>query len=128
MDKPWLKNYTEGVPADISIDAYASVADIFDQSVSKFEDLPAYSNFGKTISYREVKELTSRLGAYLKNELALDKGAKVAVMMPNLLQNPVAIFAVLRAGIPAPRPSSLLRISATCSKKSSMKHRSSTSS
>ena len=99
MDKPWLKNYTEGVPADISIDAYASVADIFDQSVSKFEDLPAYSNFGKTISYREVKELTSRLGAYLKNELALDKGAKVAVMMPNLLQNPVAIFAVLRAGM-----------------------------
>ena len=99
MDKPWLKNYSEGVPAEISIDAYASVADIFDQSVSKFEDLPAYSNLGKTISYREVRDLTSRLGAYLKNELALDKGAKVAVMMPNLLQNPVAIFAILRAGM-----------------------------
>ena len=99
VDKPWLKNYSEGVPAEISIDEYASVADIFDQSVSKFEDLPAYSNLGKTISYREVKELTSRLGAYLKNELALDKGAKVAVMMPNLLQNPVAIFAILRAGM-----------------------------
>ncbi|UCB54541.1 MAG: AMP-binding protein [Thiotrichales bacterium] len=99
MEKPWLKNYSEGVPAEISIDEYASVADIFDQSVCKFENLPAYSNFGKTITYREVREYTSRLGAYLKNELGLEKGAKVAVMMPNLLQNPVAIFGILRAGM-----------------------------
>ena len=99
MTKPWLKNYSEDVPEEISIDEYASVADIFDQSVCKFEDLPAYSNFGKTINYREVREYTSHLGAYLKNELGLDKGAKVAVMMPNLLQNPIAIFAILRAGM-----------------------------
>jgi long-chain acyl-CoA synthetase len=99
VTKPWLKNYSEGVPEEISIDEYASVADIFDQSVCKFEDLPAYSNFGKIISYREVREYTSQLGAYLKNELGLEKGTKVAVMMPNLLQNPVAIFAILRAGM-----------------------------
>jgi len=99
VTKPWLKNYSEGVPEEISIEEYASVADIFDQSVCKFEDLPAYSNFGKVISYREVREYTSRLGAYLKNELGLEKGTKVAVMMPNLLQNPVAIFAILRAGM-----------------------------
>jgi len=99
MSKPWLQSYPEGVPAEISIDEYASVADIFDQSVCKFEDLSAYSNFGKTITYKEVKQYTSQLGGYLKNELGLDKGTKVAVMMPNLLQNPIAIFSVLRAGM-----------------------------
>ena len=99
MSKPWLQSYPEGVPAEISIDEYASVADIFDQSVCKYEELPAYSNFGKTINYKEVKEFTSQLGAYLKNELGLEKGSRVAVMMPNLLQNPVAIFGILRAGM-----------------------------
>jgi len=99
MSKPWLNNYPEGVPAEISIDEYASVADIFDQCVVKFADLPAYSNFGKTISYNEAKQYTSKLGAYLKHELALAKGTKVAVMMPNLLQNPIAIFSILRAGM-----------------------------
>ncbi|MBT8439125.1 MAG: AMP-binding protein, partial [Gammaproteobacteria bacterium] len=89
----------EGVPEEISIDEFASVADIFDQSVCKYEDLPAYSNFGKTINYKETRQFTSQLGAYLKNELGLEKGAKVAVMMPNLLQNPVAIFGILRAGM-----------------------------
>ncbi len=99
MSKPWLQSYPEGVPEEISIEEYASVADIFDQSVCKYEDLPAYSNFGKTITYKEVKQFTSQLGAYLVNELGLDNGAKVAVMMPNLLQNPVAIFGILRAGM-----------------------------
>jgi long-chain acyl-CoA synthetase len=99
MSKPWLQSYPEGVPAEISIDEYASVADIFDQSVCRFETLPAYSNFGKTITYKEVKQFTSQLGGYLKNELGLDKGTKVAVMMPNLLQNPIAIFGILRAGM-----------------------------
>ena len=99
MPKPWLQSYPADIPAEISIDEYASVADIFDQSVCKFEELPAYSNFGKILSYKEVKQYTSKLGAYLKNELGLDKGTKVAVMMPNLLQNPVAIFGILRAGM-----------------------------
>ncbi len=99
MTKPWLQSYPEGVPEEISIDEYASVADIFDQSVCNYEDLPAYSNFGKTINYKETRQFTSQLGAYLKNELGLEKGAKVAVMMPNLLQNPVAIFGILRAGM-----------------------------
>jgi long-chain acyl-CoA synthetase len=99
MPKPWLQSYPPGVPENISIDDYASVADIFDQSACRFEDLPAYSNFGTTLSYRELRTLTSQMGAYLKNELGLDKGARVAVMMPNLLQNPIAIFGILRAGL-----------------------------
>ncbi len=99
MSMPWLQSYPPGIPENISIDEYASVADIFDQSVCRFEDLPAYSNFGTTLTYREIRTLTSQMGAYLKNELGIDKGARVAVMMPNLLQNPIAIFGILRAGL-----------------------------
>ncbi len=99
MQKPWLKSYPEGIPEFIDLDTYASVADIFDKSVSKYADLPAYTNFGKTLSYNDINQATSQLAAYLKNELRLKKGDRVAVMMPNLLQNPVAIFAILRAGL-----------------------------
>ena len=99
MQKPWLKSYPAGVKEEIDLSEYSSVANIFDTSVEKFADLPAYTNFGKTITYREVDIYTSQLGAYLKNELGLEKGDRVAVMMPNLLQNPIAIFAILRAGL-----------------------------
>lgn len=97
--KPWLKSYPDGVPESISVDEYASIAEVFDQSIEKYAELPAFSNFGKTLSYREIKDYTDQLGAYLKNELGLKKGDRVAVMMPNLLQNPIAIFAILRAGL-----------------------------
>ncbi len=99
MQKPWLKSYPAGIPEEIDLNEYSSVADIFDSSVAKYGDLPAYTNFGKTLSYNEVDLYTARLGAYLKNELGLEKGDRVAVMMPNLLQNPIAIFAILRAGL-----------------------------
>lgn len=97
--KPWLNSYPEGIPENISTDEFISVADVFDQSVEKFAELPAFTNFGKTISYRETSDYTEQLGAYLKNDLGLKKGDRVAVMMPNLLQNPIAIFAILRAGL-----------------------------
>ena len=97
--KPWLSSYPAGVPEFISLDEFSSVADIFDKSVKKYACRPAYSNFGTTISYQQLDEYTSQLGAYLKNELKLEKGDRVAVMMPNLLQNPIAIFAILRAGM-----------------------------
>ncbi|MCK5394459.1 MAG: AMP-binding protein [Gammaproteobacteria bacterium] len=99
MQKPWLKSYPAGVPEEIDINEYASVADVFDSSISKFADLPAYTNFGKTISFHELDVYTAELGAYLKNEIGLEKGDRVAVMMPNLLQNPIAIFGILRAGL-----------------------------
>ncbi|MCW8830488.1 MAG: AMP-binding protein [Gammaproteobacteria bacterium] len=97
--KPWLDSYPQGIPEYISVDEFASVAEVFDKSVEKYSDRPAFSNFGKTISYVELKQYTSQLGSYLKNELSLKKGGRVAVMMPNLLQIPVAIFAILRAGL-----------------------------
>jgi len=99
MQKPWLKSYPKGMPEEIDIHKFSSVADIFDSSVVKYSSLPAYRNFGKALSYAEMGVYTSKLAGYLKNELGLDKGDRVAVMMPNLLQNPVAIFAILRAGL-----------------------------
>jgi long-chain acyl-CoA synthetase len=99
MQKPWLKSYPEGVPEFIDIDEFDSVTDIFETSVEKFADLPAYTNFGKTISYSEVDTYTAQLASYLKFELGLEKGDRVGVMMPNLLQNPIAIFGILRAGL-----------------------------
>ncbi len=99
MQKPWLNSYPAGIPEEIDINEFSSVADIFDTSIAKFADLPAYTNFGKTLSYHEVDVYTAQLGAYLKNELGLKKGDRVAVMMPNLLQNPIAIFGILRAGL-----------------------------
>ena len=99
MQKPWLKSYPKCVPEYIDLDEFSSVADIFDKSVKKYANLPAYTNFGKTLTYRDVNEVTAQLGAYLKNELGLEKGDRVAVMMPNLLQNPIAIFGILRAGM-----------------------------
>ena len=91
MQKPWLKSYPKGVPETISVDEFASVADVFDQSIKKYPNLPAFSNFGKVITYKELGEYTDQIAAYLKNDLGLAEGARVAVMMPNLLQNPIAI-------------------------------------
>ncbi len=97
--RPWLKSYPAGMPEQIDVNEFTSVADIFDTHVKKYASLPAYSNFGTTITYAETDAYTTLLGAYLKNELKLKKGDRVAVMMPNLLQNPIAIFAILRAGL-----------------------------
>ena len=98
MDKVWLKNYPEGVPAEADIDAYDSITALFEESVRRFGDRPAYTNFGVTITYRELDERARALAGYLQG-LGLEPGDRVAIMMPNLLANPVAIFAVLLAGL-----------------------------
>ena len=99
MQKPWLKSYPAGIPEEIDVDEFSSVANIFDQCTHTYADLPAYSNFGTTLNYKQVNDYTAQLGAYLINDLGLSRGDRVAVMMPNLLQNPIAIFAILRAGL-----------------------------
>ncbi|MBQ0725299.1 MAG: AMP-binding protein [Cycloclasticus sp.] len=99
MDRPWLSSYPQGVNADIDIDKYNSVVEIFDSSVKEYASRPAFSNFGKTLSYSEFEQATTCLAAYLQKTLGLEKGDRVAIMMPNLLQNPVSIFGVLRAGL-----------------------------
>ena len=101
MERPWLKSYPEGVRADIDIEInqYSSIIDIFEKSVQKFADQPAFSNFGTTLSYSEFEQATACVASYLQNTLGLTKGDRVAIMMPNLLQNPVSIFGALRAGL-----------------------------
>ena len=98
MDKVWLKSYPPGVPEFIDVDAYQSVAEVFEQSVEKYGPRPAFTNLGTTLSYSDIDSLTTQLGAYLQNLPNMRKGARIAIMMPNVLQNPVSIFAVLRAG------------------------------
>ena len=98
MEKVWLRNYPEGVSAEADVDAYDSIAALFEESVGRFADRPAYSSFGVTITYRDLDERSRALAAYLQG-LGLDPGDRVAVMMPNLLANPVAIFGVLLAGL-----------------------------
>ncbi|KRG39412.1 long-chain fatty acid--CoA ligase [Stenotrophomonas pictorum JCM 9942] len=99
QERPWLQSYPAGVPAEIDVNEFRSVAAVFDTSVAKFRDRPAYSNFGKTLTYGETDALVSQFAAYLLGELQLKKGDRVAVMMPNCLQYPIATFGILRAGL-----------------------------
>lgn len=98
MEKLWLKSYPDNIRQEIDIDEYQSVADVFNQAVDKYSDLPAFYNMGTTLNYAEMGRLTTDLGAYLQSIPGMQKGDRVAVMMPNLLQNPIAIFAILKAG------------------------------
>ena len=98
MDKVWLKSYPPGIPEEIDIDSYQSVTDIFEQAIKRFGDKPCFSNLGTTLTYDEMDRYTDQLASYLQNLPGMDKGDRVAIMMPNVLQNPISIFATLRAG------------------------------
>jgi long-chain acyl-CoA synthetase len=98
LDKIWLKSYPPGVPAEIDHHQFASLPDLFEQSVRKYASRTAYINMGKAISYEELDRLSARFAAFLQSELRLPRGARVALMMPNLLQYPIAMFGSLRGG------------------------------
>ena len=98
MEKAWLKSYPPGMPETIDVDAYQSVAEVFDQAVAKYGDSPAFTNLGTTLSYADMDRLTDNLASYLQRLPNMRKGDRVAIMMPNVLQNPIAIFAALRGG------------------------------
>ena len=98
MDKIWLKRYPEGMPEQIDPRHYNSLLDLFEISFADYAQLPAFANMGKKMSYQELDLATKKFASYLQNDLGLKKGDKVAVMMPNLLQTPIAILGVLRAG------------------------------
>ncbi|WP_166307983.1 long-chain fatty acid--CoA ligase [Bradyrhizobium sp. 2S1] len=97
MERIWLKHYPAGVPADIDVTQYSSLVELLEESFKKFADRKAFICMDKSITYRELDEMSSALGAYLQSK-GLQKGARVALMMPNVLQYPVATAAVLRAG------------------------------
>src|SRR5690606_12726375 len=93
-DRPWLQSSPAGLPAAIDVNEFKSVGAVFDASVARFRDRPAYSNLGKTITYDQADELVTRFACYLLNELQLKKGDRVALMMPNCLQYPIATFGI----------------------------------
>jgi long-chain acyl-CoA synthetase len=99
VEKIWLREYPAGVPAEIDLNEFASLKDILEKSCQRFADLPAYSNMGVTLRYRDIDRLSRDFGAYLQQTLGLGKGERVAIMMPNVLQYPVALFGILRAGL-----------------------------
>ncbi|MFY8299153.1 long-chain-fatty-acid--CoA ligase FadD [Pseudoalteromonas sp. SS15] len=98
MDKIWLKRYPKGMPETIDPEHYNSLLELFDKSFTEYASLPAYSNMSKTMTYQQVDIATKAVASYLQNTLGLGRGDKVAVMMPNLLQTPISILGVLRAG------------------------------
>jgi long-chain acyl-CoA synthetase len=97
MEKIWLTSYPEGVPADIDPTQYGSLVQLLEESFQKFASRNAFVCMGKTLSYAELDAYSTQLGAYLQST-GLKQGARVAIMMPNVLQNPIALAAVLRAG------------------------------
>jgi long-chain acyl-CoA synthetase len=99
VDQPWIKHLPKDVPAEINVDQYSSLIDMFETAVAKYADQPAFINMGATLTYRKLEESSRAFAAYLQNELKLQKGDCVALMMPNLLQYPIALFGVLRAGM-----------------------------
>ena len=97
MEKIWLKHYPPGVPREVDYGQYRSIGELFDTTVAKYAERPAYTNMGRTISFGEVARLSRAFGAWLQSS-GLPKGARVAVMMPNCLQYPVCVFGILGAG------------------------------
>ncbi|EAQ36657.1 acyl-CoA synthase [Nitrobacter sp. Nb-311A] len=100
MDRIWLRQYPAGVPADIDASQYASLIELLEESFARFSDRKAFICMDKAITYRELDEMSLALGAYLQNR-GLKAGARVALMMPNVLQYPISTVAVLRAGYAA---------------------------
>lgn len=98
MKKIWLKNYPPGVPAQINPDEYSSLLELLDASCARFAGLPAYTSMGRTITYAEYRSLARDLAAWLQN-IGLQKGDRIALMLPNVLQYPIALYAALSAGL-----------------------------
>jgi len=98
--KPWLTSYSPGVPAEIDPDRYPSLVALLEASFARFAEQPAFTNLGTTLTFREVERLSRAFAAYLQS-LGLERGDRVAIMIPNTLQSPVALFGILRAGMVA---------------------------
>jgi long-chain acyl-CoA synthetase len=98
-DFPWFHNYPEGTPKEIKLYEYNSITEIFEESCKKYKDKIAFENMGATLTYQQVDDLSRNFAAYLQQELKLQKGDRIAIQMPNLLQFPIAFIGALRAGL-----------------------------
>jgi len=99
VEKIWLKSYAPGVPAEINPDAYQSIPEIFEKSCQHYSQHPAFYNLGTTLTYYELDQLSRHVAAYLQQALRLQKGQRLAIMLPNILQYPVIMLGALRAGL-----------------------------
>lgn len=99
MERIWLKNYPQGIPAEIGTAEFASLVDVFENSVEKFASAPAFANMGTEVNYAELGLVCRRFAAFLQHDLGLSKGERIAIMLPNLLQYPVVMFGALMAGL-----------------------------
>jgi len=101
LEKIWLKSYPEGVPAELPPAAFRNVREIFEQAFDAWPERPAYTNMGTTITYRELDELSMEFACHLQHNLGLTRGERVAIMLPNVLQYPVVLAGIFRAGLVA---------------------------
>ena len=99
MEKIWLDSYPKGVGPEIDTNEYSSLNELMTISVSRFGDKPAYENLGKVLTYNDLDRLATQFASYLTNVAGLEKGDHIAIMLPNLLQYPIALFGALRAGL-----------------------------
>jgi long-chain acyl-CoA synthetase len=99
VEKVWLKSYPEGMPEEVPTPPWRSVKDLFEHSFAAYPDNAAYSNMGKTLSYADLNDLSMRFACFLQQELGLTRGERVAIMLPNVLQYPVAMCGIFRAGL-----------------------------
>src|SRR5690554_4772152 len=98
-ERPWLASYPEGIPAEIDVDEFESVPAVLQGAIENYRDRPAFSNMGVSLTYAEIDALSSQFASWLLNDMKLKKGDRVAIMMPNCLQYPIATFGILRAGL-----------------------------
>jgi long-chain acyl-CoA synthetase len=97
VEKIWLKDYPKGVPVEIDVNEYASVREVFEESVVRYGDRPSYTCMGRTLTFDELSTLSAAFGSFLQAN-GCGRGTRVALMMPNILQYPVCLFGILRAG------------------------------
>ena len=98
-DRPWLASYPAGVPHTVDLDRYPSIVSVLDEALGQYRDRPAFSHMGKVMTYAQIDEASRAFGAWLLGHCKLRKGDRVAIMMPNCLQYPIALFGALRAGL-----------------------------
>ena len=99
MEKIWLKSYPDGMPAEIPPPEYRSLRDMLERSFAAFPERPAYANMGTSMSYAELDRLSQQFASYLQQTLGLTRGERVAIMLPNILQYPVVLCGIFRAGL-----------------------------
>jgi long-chain acyl-CoA synthetase len=99
MDKVWLKSYPPGIPAELPPAPFRSVRELFEQAFDAYPERPAFTNMGTTLSYRELDRLSMKFACYLQQSLGLERGERVAIMLPNILQYPVVMCGIFRAGL-----------------------------